>query len=103
MIPQRYIEEWRAIASWTLDAQVEQDLVMTNLDMDTEKVIRCYKTHMKHAVDKMPTRKQFLVNMNGKMREMEFMEDIRLVLKQEIEYDHAMAWELVKRELIEKL
>jgi len=76
---------------------------LTNLDMDTEKIIRCYKTHMKHAADKMPTRKQFLVNMNGKMKEMEFMEDIRLVLKQEIEYDHAMAWELVKRELIEKL
>ena len=28
MIPQRYIEEWRAVASWTLDAQVEQDLVI---------------------------------------------------------------------------
>jgi len=28
MIPQRYIEEWRAVAPWTLDAQVEQDLVI---------------------------------------------------------------------------
>ena len=28
MIPQRYIEEWRATAPWTLDAQVEQDLVI---------------------------------------------------------------------------
>jgi hypothetical protein len=26
MIPQRYIEQWRAVAPWTLDAQVEQDL-----------------------------------------------------------------------------
>jgi predicted nucleotidyltransferase component of viral defense system len=29
MIPQRYIEEWRAIAPWTTDAQVEQDLVLS--------------------------------------------------------------------------
>jgi predicted nucleotidyltransferase component of viral defense system len=29
MIPQRYIEEWRAVAPWTIDAQVEQDLVIT--------------------------------------------------------------------------
>ena len=29
MIPQRYIEQWRAFAPWTLDAQVEQDLVIT--------------------------------------------------------------------------
>jgi hypothetical protein len=28
MIPQRYIEQWRAVAPWTLDAQVEQDLVI---------------------------------------------------------------------------
>ena len=28
MIPQRYIEEWRASAPWTIDAQVEQDLVI---------------------------------------------------------------------------
>jgi predicted nucleotidyltransferase component of viral defense system len=28
MIPQRYIEEWRAVAPWTTDAQVEQDLVI---------------------------------------------------------------------------
>ena len=29
MIPQRYIEQWRAVAPWPLDAQVEQDLVIT--------------------------------------------------------------------------
>ena len=28
MIPQRYIEQWRATAPWMLDAQVEQDLVI---------------------------------------------------------------------------
>ena len=28
MIPQRYILEWKSIAPWTNDAQVEQDLVI---------------------------------------------------------------------------
>jgi hypothetical protein len=28
MIPQRYIEEWKATAPWVMDAQVEQDLVI---------------------------------------------------------------------------
>ena len=31
MIPQRYIEQWRAIAPWALDAQVEQDLVIARV------------------------------------------------------------------------
>lgn len=29
MIPQRYILEWKSIAPWTNDAQVEQDLVIS--------------------------------------------------------------------------
>lgn len=28
MIPRRYIEEWKAVAPWPNDAQVEQDLVI---------------------------------------------------------------------------
>ena len=33
-------------------------------------------------------KKQFLANMNEKMTDRDFIEDIRLVLKQGVEYDH---------------
>jgi hypothetical protein len=58
---------------------------------------------MENAVDKPPTQKQFLINMNEKMTDTEFGEDIRLVLKQGVEYDNEVAWELVKKELVEKI
>jgi hypothetical protein len=58
---------------------------------------------MENAVDKPPTQKQFLANMSEKMTDNEFTEDIRLVLKQGVEYDNAVAWELVKRELVGKI
>ena len=138
MIPQRYIEQWKAVAPWTLDAQVEQDLVIARAlveiysddllkqslafrggtalhklyllpqiryseDIDTDKVIYCYKVHMENAVSKPPTQKQFLINMNDKMSDREFLEDIRLVLKQGVEYDNKAAWELVRSELMEKI
>ena len=76
---------------------------LTNLDVDTEKVTHCYKIHMKNAVEKPPTQKQFLVNMNEKMTDREFVEDIRLVLKQGVEYDNEKAWDLVRKELVEKI
>jgi predicted nucleotidyltransferase component of viral defense system len=76
---------------------------LTQLNIDTEKVIHCYKIHMKNAVEKPPTQKQFLANMNEKMTDKEFMDDIRLVLKQGIEYDDEVAWELVRKELVEKI
>lgn len=76
---------------------------LTHLDLDTEKIIHCYNVYMKNAVDKPPTRKQFLANMNEKMTDKEFMEDVRLVLKQGIEYDNEVAWELVRKELLDKI
>jgi predicted nucleotidyltransferase component of viral defense system len=76
---------------------------LTHLDIDVEKVMHCYKIHMEHAVDKLPTRKQFLASMNEKMTDRDFMEDIRLVLRQGVEYDNEVAWEFVKEELVEKI
>jgi len=76
---------------------------LTHLNIDTEKIIYCYNVHMKNAVDKPPTQKQFLANMNEKITDSDFQEDIRLVLKQGIEYDNELAWELIKNELVEKI
>jgi predicted nucleotidyltransferase component of viral defense system len=76
---------------------------LTHSDIDVEKVIHCYKIHMEHAVDKPPTQKQFLANMSEKMTDRDFMEDIRLVLTQGVEYDNEVAWELVRKELVEKI
>lgn len=58
---------------------------------------------MKNAVDKPPTKKQFLLNMNEKMADSEFLEDIRLVLKQGVFYDNKEAWDLVWRKLIKNI
>jgi predicted nucleotidyltransferase component of viral defense system len=76
---------------------------LIHLDIDTGKVIHCYKIHMEHAVDKPPTQKQFLANMNEKMTDRDFMEDIRLVLMRGVEYDDEATWEWVRKELAEKI
>jgi predicted nucleotidyltransferase component of viral defense system len=76
---------------------------LTNWDIDTDKVVHCYNVHMKNAVDKPPTQKQLRANLTEKMSDREFTEDIRLVLKQGVEYDNDVAWELVRRELVEKI
>jgi len=54
-------------------------------------------------VEKPPSQKQFLANMNEKMTDKDFLEDIRLVLKQGVEYDNEAAWELVRKELVERI
>ena len=76
---------------------------MINHDVDVEKLLHCYKTYMKYSVDKPPTQKQFLANMEEKMLDNEFTEDIHFVLKPNVEYNNKTAWEFLKKELIEKM
>lgn len=76
---------------------------MTHQNIDTGKIIQCYNTYMKHSVDKPPTQKQFLANMEEKMADREFLEDIHIVLKPGIEYHHEKAWDMIKRELSMKI
>jgi predicted nucleotidyltransferase component of viral defense system len=72
-------------------------------NVDTGKVINCYKTYMKYSVNKPPTQIQFLSNMEEKMIDREFTNDIQIVLKPGVEFDLEKAWELIKKELIEKV
>ena len=76
---------------------------MDHQNVDAEKLIHCYKTYMEYSVDKPPTQKQFLVNMEEKLIDREFMEDIHAILKPGVEYDNITAWELIKNELIGKI
>lgn len=76
---------------------------LTNLDLDTDKLINVYKEYMAYSVDKPPTQKQFLRNMEEKLEDPDFSGDIYALLRPGIEYDQAKAYELVRTELIEKI
>ena len=76
---------------------------LTQLNIDTEKLIHCYKIYIKNVVNTPPSQKLFLANMNEKLSDKDFREDIYLLLKQGVGYDVEIAWELVRKELIEKI
>ena len=76
---------------------------LTQLNVDAERLIHCYKIYIKNVVNNPPTQKQFLANMNEKFTDKDFRDDIYLLLKQGISYDFETAWEFVRKELIEKI
>ena len=83
MIPRRYIEEWKEFAPWQDEAQY----ALTNLDPDIENIVKCYQEYMSFSVDKPPTRKQFLRNMEQKIGDSDFQGDIISLLRPGVEYD----------------
>lgn len=76
---------------------------LTNLDLDIDSLLECYRQYMSFSVSKPPTQKQFLRNMEAKLQDPDFEGDIYALLRPGMEYDQNRAYELIKTELIEKL
>lgn len=76
---------------------------LANQQVNTNKVIQCYKAYMEFSVETPPTQKQFLSNMEEKMIDREFLQDIHSILKPEVEYNINAAWQEIKTEIIEKI
>ena len=76
---------------------------MTHQNVDAEKLVRCYRKYMEYSVDKPPTQKQFLANMEEKILMKEFTDDVYLILKKGVQYDEREAWEMVRGKLLERL
>ncbi len=62
---------------------------------DKDKVIECYNTYMDFVVDKKPTYKQFVNNMETKMQDKEFLTDTLPLLRPEIRFNQHEAYKMV--------
>jgi predicted nucleotidyltransferase component of viral defense system len=76
---------------------------LSHLELDTEKVITCYKKYMAFSVEKPPTQRQFILNMEGKLQDPSFIGDLYGLLRPGVEYNQNEAFSTIKTELIEKI
>ncbi|MCK9255673.1 MAG: nucleotidyl transferase AbiEii/AbiGii toxin family protein [Bacteroidales bacterium] len=77
--------------------------VLSTQNVDIEKIIRCYREYINFVVDNPPTQKEYLLNMEIKLQDEEFLGDTEMLLRPDENYNPQQAWELVKKELIEKI
>jgi len=71
--------------------------------VNIELIIQCYREYIDFAVDNPPSQKEFLLNMELKMQDKEFLDDTNFLLRPDENYNPTQAWELVRSQLIEKL
>jgi predicted nucleotidyltransferase component of viral defense system len=76
---------------------------LSTKDVNADNIIQCYRCYMDFVVDNPPTQKEYLLNMEQKMTDEEFLNDINLLLRPTEIYNPHEAYELVKNQLIEKL
>jgi predicted nucleotidyltransferase component of viral defense system len=76
---------------------------ITDKVVDTELLLRCYNRYMDFSGAKSPTYKQFIMNMDDKMKNPEFLGDIDNLLHPDEMFDMQEAYQTVKEKIIDKL
>lgn len=83
-----------------LDLQVALNSGIINVD----RVLECYRQYIEFVVEKQPTYKQFVQNMELKMQDPEFLGDSDILLREGAEpFDPATAYNLIKEKFIDKM
>ncbi len=71
-------------------------------DVNATSIIHCYKEYMRFALNKsIPTRKQFLLNLDAKRNDPEFLGDTTSLLRPDEKYDSDEAFNLIIERLVE--
>lgn len=80
------------------------DYSRLNLKLDLDQIIHCFKKYIEFATHKKhPTQREFILNIEEKENNRDFIGDMEALLRPDIEYNHEDAFEWLKNELIEKI
>jgi predicted nucleotidyltransferase component of viral defense system len=71
--------------------------------LDKTTLLHCYQEYMNFSVENPPSRKQFILNLESKLKDSDFIGDTKALLRSGIHYDQEQAYDLVRSELLEKL
>lgn len=72
-------------------------------DLDINALLHCYNKYMSSSVEHPPSQREFKMNMELKMKDSDFLGDTMALLKPEVPYDPHVAYDLVRKQLIERI
>jgi len=68
-----------------------------------DKLLHCYREYMKFSVENPPSQREYILNMEAKMLDDEFLGDTTALLRPDLPFKAIEAYELVRTQLIEKI
>ncbi len=75
----------------------------TKAELDVETILHCYRQYMTFSVGNVPSQKEFIQNMELKLQDNYFVGDIVGLIRPDEVYDYHTAYELVKKDLFDKM
>jgi len=75
---------------------------LKNTDVDTKIIIQTFKEYMNHSMNRIPSKKEILNNLDFKMQDPDFIGDIYALLRPYTEYVVNDAYELITNKILDK-
>ena len=72
-------------------------------ECDKEKILECYRQYMEFVVERVPSYKEYVQNMEEKMQDEEFLTDVLPLLRPEVHFNPEEAYTLLYNSLIDKM
>lgn len=79
------------------------DYSRLNMQLDLDKIIESFNAYMKFSVDSIPTQRQFMLNIEEKEKDQNFLMDMDGLIRSGITYNQKEAFEWLKDEVLIKL
>ncbi|MCH5214055.1 MAG: nucleotidyl transferase AbiEii/AbiGii toxin family protein [Muribaculaceae bacterium] len=76
---------------------------LTTVEINEDKVLECYRKYMDFVVDHIPTYKEYILNMEDKMQDDEFLGDTVGIIRSGENYDAKDCYALVKSRLLDRM
>lgn len=78
-------------------------VALSHPDIDVDEIIRCYHRYIGFSVAQPPTKKQFILNMEEKLQDPEFMGDVEQLLSPSFDFRLSKQYDFVFNALINRL
>lgn len=72
-------------------------------ELDLHALLHSYREYMNFSVDRPPSQREYILNMESKMKDADFLGDTKALLRPDIPYDPRSAYDLVSSKLIERM
>jgi len=79
------------------------DYSRLNMKLDLDKIIESFNAYMKFSVNSIPTKRQFILNLEEKEQDQNFLLDMDGLIRSGISYNQKEAFEWIKDEVLIKL
>jgi predicted nucleotidyltransferase component of viral defense system len=82
----------------------DMDFARQHHELNYDEIIQCFQAYAQFSTDKRPPgKKEFLINLEGKENDPDFIGDLEALLRPDIEYNQEAAIAWLKNELIERI